>query len=41
MKRLIKSAEVIGRVLGVVMGNNFTTPIAHTLEKYPYLWFSG
>lgn len=39
MKRLIKTAEVIGQVLGVVMGNNFTTPVSHALEEYPSLWY--
>ena len=41
MKRLIKSVEVIGRVLGVVLGDNFTTPTSHVWKEYPYLWFRG
>jgi len=30
----MKSAEIIGQVFGLVVGNNFTTPAAKTMERY-------
>jgi len=35
MKDLIKSVEIIGHVFGLVIGTNFTTPSAETMERYP------
>ena len=32
-----ESAKVIGQVLGLVIGDKFTTPIARTLRDYPDL----
>ena len=40
MENLKKPVEIVGRVLGLVMGANFTTPVLKTLEKYPYIPFS-
>jgi hypothetical protein len=37
MKNLMKSAEVIKHVFGLVIGNNFTTPSAETMERYPFI----
>lgn len=39
MKSLMKSAQIIGQVFGLVFGDNFTTPATHTIEQYPYLRF--
>jgi len=39
MKSLMKSVQIIGQVFGLVFGDNFTTPAAHTMEQYPYLRF--
>ena len=41
MKSLIKSAVIIGQVLGLVMGDNFTPGSWQVLERYPYAprWF--
>lgn len=32
-----ESAKVIGQVLGLVIGDKFTTPAAQTLRDYPDL----
>jgi len=37
MKDLIKSVEIIGHVFGLVIGNNFATPSAETMERYPFI----
>ena len=36
MKSLIKSAVIIGQVLGLVVGDNFTTGSWQVTERYPY-----
>ena len=36
MKNLIKSAVVIGQVLGLVMGENLTTASWQVSKRYPY-----
>ena len=41
MKNLMKPVVIIGKVLGLVMGENFTTPISRTLQENPYLWFGA
>ena len=42
MKSLIKSAVIIGQVLGLVMGDKFTTPSCEVQERYPIdaRWFA-
>lgn len=37
MENLVKSAAIIGQVIGLVVGNKLTIPISETLEKYPSL----
>lgn len=39
MRMLEKSVLVIGQVLGLLIGENFTTPPSEVLQKYPYLQF--
>jgi len=41
MKSLIKSAVIIGQVLGLVMGDKFTTASCEVQERYPNAtpWF--
>jgi len=39
MEKKMKPVEIVGRVLGLVMGSKFTTPALKTLEKYPLLPF--
>jgi len=41
MKGLVKSIGIIGKVLGVIMGDNVTTASEDTLRQYPYLWFGA
>lgn len=42
MKNLKKSAEVVGKVFGIVVGYNFTTtPITHLLGEHPSLRLGG
>jgi len=35
-----ESAKVIGQVLGLVLGDKFTTPAARTLRDYPDIPFT-
>ncbi len=35
MRNIKKVTEVIGQVLGLVIGDKFTTPAARALEEYP------
>lgn len=37
MERLVKSAQFVGQVVGLVMGSKFTIPAAKELEKHPHL----
>lgn len=37
MKALIKSTTVFSQVVGLVVGNKFTTPAPATLKYYPTL----
>ncbi len=39
MKQLRESVLVIGQVLGLLMGDGFTTPLAQTLKQDPYFRF--
>ena len=39
MKSLIKSAVIIGQVLGLVMGDNFTTASWQVSDRYPYIFY--
>ena len=39
MEKKMKPVEIVGRVLGLVMGSKFTTPALKTLEKNPLLPF--
>jgi len=41
MNGLRKSVLVIGQVLGLIMGNNFNTPISEVLRQHPYLRFGA
>ncbi|HEX9896102.1 MAG TPA: hypothetical protein VGA85_00365 [Dehalococcoidales bacterium] len=34
MKGIVKSVAVVGQVLGLLVGNKFTTPINYVLEQY-------
>ena len=35
MKGLNKTAKVVGKVIGLFFGDNFTTPTLEVMEKYP------
>ena len=35
MKSIIKSVTVVGQVLGLLVGNKFTTPATAALEQNP------
>lgn len=35
MRNIKKVTEVIGQVLGLVIGDKFTTPAAWALQEYP------
>ena len=37
MTNIKKVTEVIGQVLGLVIGDKFTTPAARALQEYPQL----
>ena len=37
MRMLEKSVLMIGQVLGLLIGDNFTTPLDDVLEQHPYL----
>lgn len=37
MRELKKVVLIIGKVLGLLLGDNFTTPTAQVMERYPYL----
>jgi len=39
MKGLMKSVLIVGQVLGLFAGNNFTTPTLEVLERDPFLHF--
>lgn len=41
MEKLIKSAQFVGQVMGLVIGNKFTVPATKTLERYPYFTFDA
>jgi len=41
MEKLVKSAQIVGQVVGLVMGSKFTIPAAKELEKHPYLSFDA
>ncbi len=41
MKNLIKSAGIIGQVLGLVAGNNVNTASGTTFKRFPYLSFAA
>jgi len=41
MKTLMKSVKTIGQVFGLVIGDKFTTPVAHTLQEHPSLRFGS
>ncbi len=41
MKSIIESVEIIGKVLGVVLGNSYTPSIVDTWECYPSLRLVG
>ena len=37
MKDLKKSVQIVGQVFGLLIGDKFTTPVAHTLREHPNL----
>lgn len=39
MKKLKKLALIIGQVLNLIIGDNFTTPILQVMERYPFVRF--
>jgi len=39
MKRAKKAVLIIGQVLSLIMGDNFTTPLLQVMERYPFLRF--
>jgi len=41
MEKLRKSAQFVGQVMGLVIGNKFIVPAAKTLEKNPYFTFDA
>ncbi len=40
MKNLKKSAEIVGQVFGLLIGDKFATPVQETLRKHPNLSLS-
>lgn len=36
---LMKSVLIIGRVLNLLIGDDFNTPAAEVMERFPYLHF--
>lgn len=39
MRKLIKTAQVIGQLLGVIAGDGVITASEDARRRYPYLWF--
>ena len=39
MRKLIKTAQVIGQVLGAIAGDGVSTANEDARRRYPYLWF--
>jgi hypothetical protein len=39
MKRLVKSVVVVGQVIGLLAGNNFTTPMNYVIAQHSNLIF--
>ncbi len=37
MNYLVKSARVVTRILGTVIGNDVASPVDMVLKQYPYL----
>jgi hypothetical protein len=37
MKNIVKSVAVVGQVLGLLIGNKFSTPTTCVLEHNPYI----
>jgi len=37
MNNIVKSATVVGKVIGLLLGNGFTTPATKVYEKNPYI----
>ena len=37
MKGLVKSVVVVGQVIGLLVGNNFTTPTTYVIEQHTNL----
>jgi len=37
MRRLKRAVLIIGQVLNLIMGDNFTTPVLQVMERYPFL----
>jgi hypothetical protein len=34
MKGIVKSAVVVGKFIGLLVGNNFTTPVTRVFDRY-------
>jgi hypothetical protein len=41
MNNLSKSVFLVNKLIGLLLGNNFSTPIEKTLEEYPDVRFLG
>ena len=41
MKELKKSVEIAGKVLGLFLGDNYTSPYAETVKNNPFLPFTS
>jgi hypothetical protein len=41
MNNLTKSILVVNKLLGLLIGSNFTTPSEHVLEEYPVIRYIG
>ena len=39
MNYLVESARVIGRILGLVVGEGYVPPIDATVREYPHLYY--
>lgn len=38
MKSIVKSMAVVGQVISLLVGSNFTTPINFEMEQNPYIF---
>lgn len=38
MKQIIESVRIVGQVIGLVAGKNFTVPYNEIVTRYPEVW---